>query len=262
MTFLVWHGHKHLIKSPQTVVPALFRAVAATDVGTAWLNALPPGTDIGPVQVSRKGDRSAAAGGFHNGDVLLLTSLSGPQYYLVLDTGIVPITDLQFTVINALTPTTPIPVTSQAIGGAAPPAADATDPPATPPHLAAGGQVCATTGADGVPLIVTDATVDGLAKATPTPGISADHWPLADAVLVPAGRVCVLRAVDAGGSTVGTYRVVTDIGVAFPVPDATVLPLLGYSAAQAVDIPAYLAKLIPTGPSLDPAAAVLPFNIG
>jgi type VII secretion protein EccB len=268
LTYLIWHGYRHLIKS-STALTVIFGTAAETAVGTAWLNALPPGADIAPVPVSRRGERSSAAPDYHNGDVLLLNSLSGPQHYLVLDSGIIAITELEFAVINAdatETPVTPIELKDPSVvARVGRPQLAETDPPATAPHLVApdpAGSICATTSANGAVHVITGATVDGLARATPTPGISGNRVPLADAVLVPAGRVSVLRAVLANDATVGSYVVVTDIGVGYPVPDATVLPLLGYSATQAVDIPAYLANLIPAGPALDPSAAVIPFNEG
>jgi hypothetical protein len=40
-----------------------------------------------------------------------------------------------------------------------------------------------------------------------------------------------------------------------------VLAMLGYAPAQAIDVPSSLMARIPTGPTLDPAAAVVPAKV-
>jgi type VII secretion protein EccB len=263
-TYLIWHGHRYLVRSPGTVLPVLFRAGAQTEVGTAWLNAIPAGLDIEAVTVSRPGQPSRGVPGFDNGDVLVLSTLSGPDHYLVLDDGLLLLTDLQVAVLGADDPVEPIEVTPSEIERplreATPAQPTDADPPATAPQVLTPDldePVCATTAAGSTtPTVTTGAAVDGLARATRTTGVSADGLPLANRVLVPPGTVSVIRAVATSGAPTGTYAVVTDVGIAYPVPDPSVLVLLGYSPAQAVDIPADLALLIPAGPALDPAAVV------
>ena len=79
---------------------------------------------------------------------------------------------------------------------------------------------------------------------------------LADQILVPPGSVAVVRA----GPT--AYYLVTDLGFRYAVPSDTVLQILGYDPAQAVDVPANLLTRVPPGPALDPAAAVQPAGPG
>lgn len=262
LTYLVWHGHRYLLRTASTAVPALFGAATPIEVGTAWLNAIPAGVDIAPMPVSRRGQQSRAVPEYDNGDVLRLEAAAGTQYYLVLDDGLAPLTRLQQLVLDAVRPTEPVTVDASVIGSA-PASAEVPEPSEVPvPSLASPGPsdlICATTTSESdAPVIATGARVAGLDRATPTQGTSPDGMPLANAVLVPAGRVAVIRAVAAPGSTTGSYIVVTDLGVGYPVPDASVLPLLGYSPAQVTNVPASLASLIPAGPALDPAAAVLP----
>jgi ESX secretion system ATPase EccB len=265
-TFLVWHGRRHLVQSSRTVVPALFGAAAQTDVASAWLNALPAGTDIEPTRVNDPGRRSTAMPEFNNGDVLLIQTASGPQHYLVFDDGLAPLTPLQLDVLNAVDPVEPIEVEPVTVADAPDsrgmPDRRETDPPTTTPRLVtpdASARICATTRTDSAPpSIETGGTVDGIERAIPTRGASIDGTPLANRILVPAGRVSVLRAITAPASPAGPYLVVTDLGIAYPLPDAQVLPLLGYSPSQAADVPAQLVSLIPLGPALDPAAATQP----
>ncbi len=267
LTYLVWHGHRYLLRTATTAVPALFGAVTPTDVRTAWLNAIPAGVDIAPAPVNRRGQESRAMPDYDNGTVLRLEAEAGTQYYLVLDDGLAPLTRLQQVVLDAARPNDPEPVPVDAsVIGAAPASAEVIEPSEVPvPSLvtpAPSDLVCATTTPDSTtPVIVTGATVNGVDQATPTPGTSPEGTPLANAILVPAGRVAVIRAVAAPESSTGSYIVVTDIGVGYPVPDASVLPMLGYSPAQATTVPASLATLIPAGPTLDPAAALTPIPL-
>ncbi|MGH3683333.1 MAG: type VII secretion protein EccB, partial [Natronosporangium sp.] len=93
---LVWHGHRHRLREPENVVPALFgELVTAVPAGTAWLNALPVGAEIGPIVVADRGRPSGALPDRAIGDVLVAETGSGPQHYLVFDDGLAPITELQ-----------------------------------------------------------------------------------------------------------------------------------------------------------------------
>ncbi|MDT5028252.1 MAG: hypothetical protein QOE61_4678 [Micromonosporaceae bacterium] len=269
-TYLIWHGRRHLVQSSKTVVPALFGAVNAVPVGTAWLNSLAAGVDIAAIGLSNKDKPSTAVAGRKNGDVLFAETGSGTQYYMVFDDGVAPLTRLQKDVQGASSPLTPIRVDPSEVNTAPrsarlnPSSADPQPPAAAPSLVAPTGSetLCAVTGdAKSTPTVSVGGTVAGLNTAPPTTSVSSDGVPLADRVLVPAGRVAVVRVLGAPTAESGTYFVVTDLGIKFPVPTAAVLPLLGYSAAQAVDVPAGLVTRIPTGPTLDPAAAVTPASI-
>ena len=132
-------------------------------------------------------------------------------------------------------------------------------PPQSAPPLAQPAStdlLCATTAsAAAPPEISVGGTVAQLDAATPTGSRSTLGTSLADRVLVPAGRIAVVReAAGADGTGTGAY-LVTDTGIRYPVPSDTVLALLGYDPRQAVVVPESLLTRIPAGPSLDPAAA-------
>jgi type VII secretion protein EccB len=265
MTYLIWHGRRHLVQSSRTVVQALFGAVNAVPVGTAWLNAIPAGVDIGPIRPDRHGEPSAAIDDRRIGDVLVARTGSGPQYYLVLADGLSPITALQHEVLGAIFPMTPAEVDLSFVNSAARSARERptgeTQPPAQVPTLVQPGTrdpLCAITAATPAAVVQVGGPVLGLDTAAPTTSVTRDGVPLADRVLVPAGRVAVIRVVGAPGAGAGSYFIVTDTGIKYPVVAPDVLALLGYSAAQAIEIPDHLAQRIPTGPTLDPAAAIRP----
>ncbi|SNR47424.1 type VII secretion protein EccB [Actinoplanes regularis] len=260
---LVWHGRKHKFRNAQTTLPALYGAVDPTLVSTAWLNALPAGTDIAAVQVQNRGARSARVANFVNGQVLAADfGVGNKQFYLVLDNGLLPITALQRALLNASFPAEPtnVPVTVVNNPADAPqlkPAGNAdAQPPATPPTLAtvaAGTTACAVTRvAAKAPSITIGGAAAGLSSAVPTAG-SVGGRALADAIGVPAGMFALVKVPGSGG-----YQLVTDLGVRHAVPDADALGRLGYAATSATEVPTALVNTIPAGVTLDPAAAIKP----
>jgi type VII secretion protein EccB len=268
--FLIWHGRRYQLHDPDTVIPALFGATSAVRVETAWLNALSAGADIQPISVSNRGAPSNAMPGRKIGDILSTQTGSGPQDHLVYADGLAPITPLQRDILRADSPVEPISVSVTETNAAPrssqlqPPAGDA-PPPASTPTLArptASDPLCAVTGAAATPPVIqVGGTVPGLAAAVPTVSVSTDGMPLANEVLVPAGRVATVRVLGSPSARSGPYYVVTDEGIKYPVPSAAVLQMLGYPPAQAVDVPASLVSRIPTGPTLDPAEAIKPAAI-
>jgi type VII secretion protein EccB len=266
-TYLIWHGRRFQIRDAQTVVAALFGAAGTVPVGTAWLNALPSGTEISPINLERQGEQSSAVPGRQIGDVLVTQTGSGPQYYLVFDDGVAPVTELQRDILAARSPVQPVQVAPADVtalprsGRLSQPRGEG-QPPESPPKLTepgGGEQICAvTTDADAAPVIELGGTVPGLDHAVLTRSASAEGTPLANRVLVPSGRVATVRALAAPSAGSGPYYVVTDLGIKYPVSSPQVLQMLGYPPEQAVDVPASLVARIPSGPTLDPDAATRP----
>ena len=255
---LVWQGRKHQVRNARVTVPALFGAVRPARAGTAWLNALPSGADISPIDVDDRGDPSAAVPGRDNGEVLLTETGSGKQFYLVLDDGLAPITGLQQAVLQAAFPGEPDQVAVNEVIAA--PESDAlagrdaaTQGPSTVPPLAPAGEaVCAVTGsAADPPAVSVGASAAGFADAVPTPGATDAGRPLADAIAVPAGRFELVRAA-------GNLLLITDTAVRHALPSPDAASFLGYDAAGAIDVPTALVNAIPAGVTLDPAAALRP----
>ncbi|MGV9981074.1 type VII secretion protein EccB [Micromonospora wenchangensis] len=266
MNYLVWHGRRHLVQGSRVVVPALFGAVTPTPVGTAWLNALPAGVDLAALPVADRGKPSREVSGRRNGDVLVTQTASGPQHYLVLADGVAPITPVQQAIQTGQSGRQPVPVavsdvTSLPKSQRVPRPPDRGQPPATPPKLLGpepGQQICAaTTDAGTPPELTVGGTLPDADRAAPTGSVSPDGIPLADRIAAPAGRVTVLRLLGSPGA----YSIVTDLGIRYPVPSAEALRLLGYPAEGALTVPPSLTMLVPTGPTLDPLAAVRPAPI-
>ncbi|GAA1818186.1 type VII secretion protein EccB [Luedemannella flava] len=271
-TYLVWHGLRFPIAQSGTTVPALFGAVVSTTpVSTSWLNTLARGETIGPLTIEGRGSASAAVPDHRVGDLLVSQSASGPLFYLVFADGLATLTPLQKALVVAQNPGEPDEISVQQASTAprsrklGTPAAEVR-PPATVPTLAnrnPADPLCAVTrDAKAAPTVSVGGTVAGApigaTTGTATRGAEADGTSLADRVLAPAGRVSLVRAVASPTAGTGSYFFVTDLGIKYGVPGADVLPLLGFSADLAVNVPNSLVSRLPTGPVLDPAVARSP----
>jgi hypothetical protein len=78
----------------------------------------------------------------------------------------------------------------------------------------------------------------------------------ADRVVVPAGRAAVVEAVQTADTPRGTFLVVTDQGIAYPLASTDVLKVLGYDGVTPVRMSAGLVARIPVGSGLSHEAAL------
>lgn len=272
---LVWRGHRYQLGAadPEPLIRSLYGFQAeVVEVGPAWLNGLPAGQEIAPVDPDRIagwGEPSEAVPGYAVGDLVHHPVAGGRQYYLVLPDGLAHLTELQMMLLRAAQPTEPaeIPVavvnrtrTSDALA----PARSGAAPPDSPPELVvpgAGGEVtvCAEAADAATPPVVTlGGDRAAFTGALPTPRESEIGVRLADRVVVPPGQAAVVRVMPAPQSTVGSYQLVTDAGIRYPVPSEEILAWFGYSADLAVDLPVGVVQQLPVGPTLDPGAARQP----
>lgn len=266
-SYLIWNNHRYRISgdSPDSVIRSLFGAqTESTDVGTALLNGLPAGQDIGPIPVPDRGAPSTVIEGFGVGDIVVHPAGGGDQHYLVHVDGLAPLTELQVRILSGQYSVTvqqisPSVANSAPVSDALAPADGEAAPPTAPPTLATmpGEQaaLCAgTADASSDPEITLGGDTSALAAGVATTRKTGAGTKLADRVLVAGGSVAVVRALPADGGA-GALNIVTDVGVRFPVPSAEVLQLLGYSVDAAVSMPAALVQRIPAGPTLSPEAA-------
>ncbi|GAA3398967.1 type VII secretion protein EccB [Cryptosporangium minutisporangium] len=265
--YLVWHGHRYELVGA-TVPSALFGSgTRATEVGSAWLDTLPEGDPIREIKVPDAGEESTAVPGRDVGDVLADRRDSGETDYLVLDDGLARLSALQLDLLRAGRAVEPEPVPAAEITAARKSNRLESDSPADQqaptrsPKLAdapAGFGVCAAfEGEDGPPTVAVLPDGGDPEAGTPTTARTGDGAVLADRILVPGGSVAVVRARETG-----TYSVVTDLGVRFPVSSAETLGTLGYDAGNAATLPAAVLDRVPAGPALSPESAVLPASPG
>jgi hypothetical protein len=186
-------------------------------------------------------------------------------WYVARADGLAPITALQAQLLMAETQqSAPKTLTDPGAvpGNLAPlPAAGlpATVPtPVTPDPQ--GTQVCAVLvdGAQGSVTVTTSgATTQQLTGASPEP-VDVTGMPLADTVMIPSGKGALVRSVPGPGVTTGSLFLITDLGVKYLIPaGSSVLSDLGLAKATISALPQPIAALIPTGPALDEASALV-----
>ena len=272
-TFLVWRDHRYAIKQPQIVLYAMALGQApVVPVAPAWLNAIPQGVDVGPIDIAKRGSGSPLRG-VAVGQVLVAQAEGGKsQYHVALDDGIADITQVQASILLN------DPATVTAYAGAQPakiersdlatakrsarrllPATDATAPPATNPTAAGGvdrAGMCTTFSEAGAAPSVTIGVTLPKASGTKTSGAGVD-----EIVVNPGGGVLV-QATMSTESTASAISLVTDLGTRYALASRDVVAYLGYGSKSMVKMPAQLVAMLPQGPALDPEAAGIPVATG
>jgi type VII secretion protein EccB len=261
--YLLWNDHRLRI-TDRTVLTALdLAAVTPVPIGAPLLNSIPSGPDLAPIAVPDAGTKVQVAG--QSGEVGRVYR-SSQRDYVLTRTGLVP--------IGAVTATLLLAGGARAQEIAPADAAralsnDRIEPagfPQTRPALYTGRQptICATfragraAGDDSVGIEIFDVGSEQI-RLPPGPTVVQDGQRTADLVVVPQGRGALVRSIPAPGVQVGTtVHLVTDQGLKFPLRDADdvkSMDALGYSGVRPLGVPAAMLALIPTGPTLDPAAA-------
>ncbi|MGE5828877.1 MAG: type VII secretion protein EccB [Micromonosporaceae bacterium] len=266
---LIWNDHRYAIRDATVVLTALgWTSQRSTPVADAVLNAIPAGPDLARVAVPGRGGPSTVPGG-RVGQVFVVQNQSGArQYAVALADGLASITQVQADLLLAdpanvgsdagpdAAPTPLSPAAYAALGPVRPliPAGDAAAPATTPPLAAVGtGEgVCASFTADGSPGRVRLGAAPRPAGAIRT-GCACADW-----VAVGPGHGALVEALAGPSAPTGTLLVVSDLGIAYPLPSADAQARLGYSGVRPQRLPAALTALLPAGPALDPALAGRP----
>jgi type VII secretion protein EccB len=272
---LVWHGHDYPIPDEAPVLEGLtMRDVPQVQVGTAWLSALPAGKPLAvPVAPGRGQHTDVLPGGATVGEVRVVQSGGGTQYYLVQKQRIQAITPVQ-AAITLADPSVrqlvyggnnPVPrPLPAAVANSVPrlntPAVDPTDPPAVKPSMAAVNSdqstVCASFHNAGlVPEVAFEAAVEGAEVAPATEQRTQNGTVLANRVEVQPGWGAVVESMPSPTATSGSLFLVTDDGRRYAIANGDARDALGYSPVTPVQMPASLVARIPAGDALDPQAA-------
>jgi type VII secretion protein EccB len=269
-TYLLWHGLRMKMDAEQAAAQALGYADARPfAVGATLLNALPAGPDVTPPPIDGRGRAGPSLAGRPTKIGQLFTGPGGA--YALTTAGLVPLGATLYALLRGA------PGTQRDAygGGAVIPAAIGPQDlaaheapgtawfagglPAAPPRLVPVGPgqgVCAdlhpTTGAPTTTVTVADAAALGGRPPAVEPGVQPT-CAAADLIAVRPGGGALVRALSGGGGG-STEYLVTDGGVRYPIPSTDVAGRLGYGSARPAAVPGGLLGLLPTGPSLDPAA--------
>lgn len=265
--YLVYGNRKFLIPRPGPVQAALgWSKNRPVPVAAALLNALPTGPNIEAPSIAGAGAASSAAPGRVGQLVRAPEQGQGSQWAVVLDDGIVYLSDLQAALLRDDPPirARPLEVDTARFGrlpeskvglGSA---AEAL-PASIPKLVNVSGSVCVQTrdATEAVSAVIVDPEIPEGPAGTGTAPQSGVGATTADRVSVARGHAVVVEAAaspDAPRGS-GALSVVTDAGLRYPVAHPDVLASLGYGGVTPQRMPAELVALIPTGPALDPAAA-------
>lgn len=268
-SYLLWQDRRHLL-GPGVIDALALTQRSRTQVGDAWLDAIPRGVDVVVPPVSGVGAPSTAYRGGRVGQVLRVRSgASTEEFYLVEATTLRPVTPLEAALlvgssrIAAAYPDGPpayVDTTPAALGGVprravARPGEDVAAP-ARLPSLAdqpGAAAVCATfAGASDRPRLTADA--GPVPTGTSTAGRTGGSR-VADEILVEPGRAALVEGLTSPTASAGALALVTDAGLRYGIPDPRIVALLGYGESELVRLPAALVARVPVGPALDPARA-------
>ncbi|MFI7450717.1 type VII secretion protein EccB [Nonomuraea sp. NPDC049714] len=248
-------------------------------VPPAWLNALPAGHDFSGPRVIGLG-RKVRTGGKVTavvGQVFTVPAVPGTpaRWYVLLSDGLAPITSVQARLLledpdskKAYGSRPALPITIDAASANASPSKqkvlDDSLPTTMPEVVSPPGSapLCLTYPNTQTGSLVAKVTV-GSDVAMPTPP-SAGNQERFDQILLPPGGAVIAGLLPGEGqlgAVAASLSLISDQGVRYPVPSAEVLSKLGYDASDVTPVPASILRLIPQGPTLDPAAARTPMNV-
>ncbi|MEV4757062.1 type VII secretion protein EccB [Micromonospora sp. NPDC049559] len=270
--YLLWNSHRLKVPDGATLAALELTAATPVPVDQALLNSIAAGPDLKPGFVYRAGEDGVAV----DGKVGKIGQVyrSGEQFYLLLDRGLVTIGETMARLLLAGGQQV-VDISASAAGAVqGNPRFEPDGFPNEIPRLRNGGgepaMVCASyrdaspNGGQLTTIELFTRADERLTEASanlPPVQVGLDGVRLADRVLLTGGHGALVQVLPAPGTpaTGATRYLVTDQGIKYALPrqDApAVQQSLGYPDATPVPVPSYLLALIPTGPALDPAAAL------
>jgi len=272
--YLVTSGHRFRLSADASTALG-YDQRAPVVVSGRWINTVPAGRDLGFIQVEGAGQGGPKIGGRPTkvGQVLVVRdSVTTPPtpsgYYVVRADGVEVVSQTAASLIMQAPVNggayggkagTPIEVAAADVAGARRVSEPGTNPADYPERIPSAVTVTGTTvtvcaegtGA-GVSRIMISGQVPLPSGAKTIPAVGRADTRVADDVYVPPSGGAVVTEL----SGAGTVYLVTDMGMKYPVVNAQALASLGYGTASRQLVSSGLLALVPTGPALDPAAAV------
>ncbi len=248
--YLLWHGRRLAMGRPWAADVLGYGAATPVPVDEAWLNLLPAGPDLAPVDVPGRGSPGPAVGGRTTvlGQLFAAAATGGTVHYLLLPAGLAPLNATQAALALAEAGSAPeLPITPaelaagpRTVVGAPQDALPATPPPLRGPEH--GQTVCLESA--GRP----DAVTFNVVLATPptAPGTRS-----AGGVAVsvrPRGGALLVERTDVAAKDQPAL-LVDGAGIRYPLAGDAVRAL-GFRAEQATVVPSRLLTLLAAGPVL------------
>ena len=274
--YLVWQGTRYRVDNASVVDALGYASAKVLSVSTGWLNVIPAGADLAAPVIPGVGQPGPKING-QPGVVGQIYEARNPainsdQLYVLERDGLAPLSrTLAALLLAAPTtqpayptgPVVPIAISVAQLAGVPVSASAGALPsgyPSVPPPLSevdVNSAACVPLipsegGGMTASVVVLPRTVIGASVAPAGRRIAGA---MADQVAIPADGGALVGVQSAPGAAVRTEYLVTDLGVKYPLRDASVAGTLGYGQAKVVGVTPALLALLPTGPVLDPAAA-------
>ncbi|MFI9554094.1 type VII secretion protein EccB [Nonomuraea endophytica] len=248
-------------------------------VPASWLNAVKVGVDFAGPKVPERGKKVRGPDGKVTaivGQVFKVPSVTGgpSRWYVLLPDGLAAITETQALLLLE------DPATKKAYGNrsAQPIQIDAASANASPSRqqiagaglpetlpkamtLPATAPLCSVYG-DTLKGSFAARITGGSSMALPIPASSGGQDRV-DQILLPPGTAVVAGQLPGDGQlgSITTYFLISDQGVRYPLQSGDQIAKLGFEAGDVAPVPSNLLQQIPTGPVLDPAAALSPLAV-
>jgi type VII secretion protein EccB len=268
--WVLWQNRRMQV-SPD-VVPALTSTTSVPEVASKWLNAVTEGPEFKSPDIPGLGQTVPGPQGQAKvGQIFTVANVTGSQAasYVLMPDGLTQISDIEAQLMKA------DPKVRAALGGAENPVSLQPDVFGNAPkHTGEGVSKLQgtmprfTQYSDTSPLCATYADMTGKQDGTlvlgaqlPSPPDSAAGGATnVDQLIFPPGGAALAGVLPSANkaNAVNTVYLVTE-GRRFALQSKDVAQKLGYNlAADALPVPSGVLELIPTGPTLDPAAAANP----
>jgi type VII secretion protein EccB len=263
--YLLWKGLRFGLNSGTDEANLGLVGQTPVQVAVAFVNAFQPAPDFKHPQIDGVGNPGPTLGGVPTkiGEVL---SAGSNNYFMVSSTSGVAAISKFVADLAASGPGGPDEhkITSADIGQVKTERLDlVVGMPDKVPNLqnnaaSAVGGACVDYGNGSTPLLrLPNNAPDGIGSSAQLFESDASERGAVDSVILPAGKAAVIASTQPGGGAPATAFIVAEPGKKFAVAPS-LLPAFGYATSSEFLLPSNLVMLIPTGPAMDPTAALSP----
>ncbi len=268
--YLLWNGQRLLIESDAVATLLNLQSTDPLVVGTAFLDGLLPGPALRTPQLDHVGSAGPTVAGHPTTVGQLIVATDTQQSFVALAGGVEPISPVEARLIASLPAVAQVPSTLRTVETdviGVPQVRDARlddqvrglpiQLPSPATTAAQNGGICAVYTSSlpearfSVPPSELPLYRSNTVSQSPTSSRGS-----ADIVLVRAGRAAIVRSADGSPTTF----VVVAPGKKYAFSDSALLTAFGYAGVTPTTLPGQLLPLIPTGPALDPRAALRPVS--
>ena len=260
--WVIWHGQRMAVQRDGIV--ALGARQPPVPVRLVWLNAIPQGRAFAAPTIAGADATVTGPTGtpVRVGQVYLVNATSGALFYVMLRSGLAPISPMQASLLVSepgASPRTTL-AQSQVSGHLSSASVPGGGLPASVPSVvtpAAHASLCMVYSGAGTAATGTALTGQVETGGTlPSGGVATGAATDVGQITLPPGGGALVGADPSAGSDSGvvSYFLIAD-GRRYALASTAVIGMLGYDRSQAVLLPAGVVELIPAGPAFDPALA-------